>query len=245
MTTATTAPRAPGRVQPSAAHRLVISSSIIAMAADLVWMVIIGVIIPPLAIFAVLTVALAVASRRWPRAAVIGLGLQALLALGGGLEFLRADLSSPSDPFAFLWAVLSGGGRVVVLVGVLMALRNRDLAARRFAVVSLAVLGLAVAGSLLARLTVPSDARQADDVEVVTERVAFPEQVDVPAGGAVLVDNRDPVRHTFTVADTDVDVLIEPGVRRRIPIALAPGTYELICLVPGHESMTGTLEVVR
>lgn len=225
------------------ARRVVVWSSLGGLAADLAWMAVIGEVIPPLAAFGVLTVVLVAVVRRWPRGGVLGLGLVALVAIGGGWPFLLADLANPSDPLAFLWAVASGGSRVVAIVAVILTLTRRDLAARRLAVVSLAVLGVAIVGSLVARFTVSSDVPQAGDVEVVTVDVAFPERVVVPSGGAVLVDNRDPVRHTFTVEGSDLDVLVEPGVQRRIPIDLAPGTYDLVCAVPGHASMTSTLEV--
>lgn len=227
----------------STARRVVVWSSLAALAADVGWMAVIGEVIPPLALFAVLTLALVVAGRRWQRGAVIGLGLLALVAVGGGVEFLLPDLASPSDPFAFLWAVISGGGRVVATSAAVLALTGRDVAARRLAIVSLAVLGVAVVGSLTARLTVSSDALQPGDVAIVAAGVTFPDHVAVPAGRAALVDNRDPVRHTFTVEGTDLDVLIEPGVQRRVPIDLSPGTYQLLCTVPGHEAMTATLEV--
>lgn len=242
MSTATSAATR-GRIEGATAHRVVVWASLAALAADVAWMTLIGAIIPPLALFAVLTVALVLAARRWQRGAVIGLGLLALVAISGGSGFLVADLAHPSDSFAFLWAVISGGGRVVALVAAVLALIHLDQAARRLATVSLAVLAVAVVGSLTARFTVSSDARQDGDVEVVAEAVTFPEHIVVPAGGTVLVDNRDPVRHTFTVEGTDLDVLVEPGVQRRIEIDVSPGTYTLVCTVPGHESMTGTLEV--
>lgn len=243
MSTTITSTTAPRTTPSPTSRRVVTRASLVAVTADLVLMGIIGAIIPPLALLAALTVVLVVAARRWPHVGVVGLSLLALVANGGGLEFLVSDLANPTDPIAFLWAILSGGGRVVVIVATILAFTAGDLAARRLATVSLVVLGLAVLGSLTARLAVTSDASQPDDVEVVTEGVTFPDRVVVPSGGVVLVDNRDPVRHTFTVEDSDVDVLLEPGVQRRIPIALDPGTYDLVCIVPGHESMTSTLEV--
>lgn len=225
------------------ARRVVVIASLAALAADLTFMAIIGAVIPPLAIFAVAVVVAVGATRRWPRAGAIALGLIALLANAGGLSFLLADLSSPSDSIAFLWAVVSGGGRVVVIVAAVLALRDRDGGARRLATAAVALLGIAVIGSVGARLSVSSDARLASDVEVVATGITFPERVSVPAGGAVLVDNRDPVRHTFAIEGTALDVLVEPRVQRRIEIDVPTGTYTFVCTVPGHESMTGTLEV--
>jgi plastocyanin len=227
----------------ASAHRLVVVSSLGAVAADAVLMTVIGGIIPPLTVFALLTLGTVAATRRRPRAGAVALAVLALAANAGGLAFLLADLATPADTIAFLWAVVSGGGRVMVVIGAVFVLTTREVAARRLAATSLVVLGVAVAGSLGARLSVSSDAPQAGDVEVVAAGAAFPDHVVVPVGGAVLVDNRDPLRHTFAIEGTGLDVLVEPRVQRRIEIDVPPGTYTFVCTVPGHESMTGTLEV--
>lgn len=229
--------------EPRGARRVVVVASLAALAADLVWMAIIATIIPPLAIFAVLTLGAVVATRSWPRVGMVMLALLGLVANGGGIGFLVADVTSPSDTLAFLWATVSGGGRVVAIVAAVLAVTRRDHAARGLAIASLALLTLAVVGSLAARLGVATDVAEPGDVEVIAQQVAFPASISVPAGGAVVVDNRDPVRHTFAIAGTDLDVLVEAGVQRRIPIDLAPGSYTILCTVPGHESMTGMLEV--
>lgn len=228
---------------PGSARRVVVIASLAALAADLVWMAIIATIIPPLAIFAVLTLGAVAATRSWPRVGMVILGLLGLVANGGGISFLVADLTSPSDTLAFLWATVSGGGRVVAIVAAALALTRREQAVRGLATASLALLALAVVGSLAARLGVANDIAEPGDVEVIAQQVAFPASVSVPVGGAVVVDNRDPVRHTFALAGTDLDVLVEAGVQRRIPIDLAAGSYTILCTVPGHESMTGSLEV--
>lgn len=229
--------------EPATARRVVVVASVAALAADLVWMAIIATVIPPLAVFAVLTLGAVAATRRWPRAGVVVLALLALAANGGGIAFIAADLTSPSDTLAFLWATVSGGGRVVAIVAAVLALTRLDRAARGLATASVALLVVAVIGSLAARFSVSADAAEPGDVEVIAEDVTFPDRVAVPEGGAVLVDNRDPLRHTFAIEGTDLDVLVEAGVQRRIPIDLSPGTYTYLCTVPGHESMTGTLEV--
>lgn len=244
MSTTTPTTVAPSdTTQGATARRVAVVASLAALAADLVWMAIISAVIPPLAVFVVLTLVAVIATRRWPRAGVVVLALLALVANGGGLPFLLADLASPGDTLAFLWAAVSGGGRVVVVAAAVLALAGRDRAARVLATASLAVLSVAVAGSLAARFTATADAAEPGDVEVVAEDVAFPARVAVPEGGAVWVDNRDPVRHTFAIEGTDLDVLVPPGIQRRIPIDVAPGTYTFVCTVAGHESMTGTLEV--
>lgn len=226
-----------------AAPKLAVTASVVAVAADLVLMVIIGEAIPPLAVFGLLTLlAVALAARR-PRAGLVTLGILAFVAAAGSAPFLAADLSSPSDPIAFVYGVLSGGGRLVALVAVGLALGRRDEAARPVGRASLIILAVAVIFSGVARGTASSDVAQDGDVEVLVSGFEFPEHVTADAGGSLLLDNRDVLRHTFTVEDTGTDILLEPRATRRIPLDLPPGTYTYVCTVPGHESMTGTLEV--
>ena len=70
-----------------------------------------------------------------------------------------------------------------------------------------------------------------------------PEQLEVDAGGAVFVENKDLFRHTFTVEDLDVSEDLGPGQDVRVELSAEPGEYEFICEVPGHEDMDGTLTV--
>lgn len=225
------------------AHRLVVWAAATAAAADLLLMLIIGALIPPLLVFALLTIPAAVAARRRPRAGAVALALIAVLALGGGAPFLISDLANPTDPVAFVYGVLSGGGRTVALTAAVLALLERDRAARALRVGASFVLGLAVVGSITARAMLDAEERQAGDTEVVVADFSFPEEVNVATGATLLLDNRDPIRHTFTIGGTGTDVLLEPGISRRFDVDLPPGTYELTCDVPGHEAMTGTLEV--
>lgn len=86
-----------------------------------------------------------------------------------------------------------------------------------------------------------------DDVLVELEDTAFvPEDLEVPAGPtSFFVDNRDLFWHTFTIEGTDVDVRLASRGTHRVEVDLDPGTYEVVCKIPGHESvgMTGTLRV--
>ena len=60
-------------------------------------------------------------------------------------------------------------------------------------------------------------------------------------GGSLAVDSADPLRHTFTVLGTDVDVELPASRSVRTVVDLPAGTYDYICDITGHESMTGTL----
>ncbi|MDP3892525.1 cupredoxin domain-containing protein [Nocardioides sp.] len=58
-----------------------------------------------------------------------------------------------------------------------------------------------------------------------------------------LVENRDPVRHTFTIEQLGIDVELPAGTNRRVEFTALAGTYAFHCTVPGHESMTGMIVV--
>jgi plastocyanin len=68
--------------------------------------------------------------------------------------------------------------------------------------------------------------------------------IEIASGGTVFVANHDRVRHTFMVEELGIEAGLPPGTPRRVAIGdAAPGEYELICSVPGHEGMTGTRTV--
>jgi plastocyanin len=75
------------------------------------------------------------------------------------------------------------------------------------------------------------------------EEAAFPARIAAATGDTLFVDNRDLFRHTFTVEGTDLDVELPATQGVRIPLELAPGSYEVVCAVPGHEFMQASLEV--
>lgn len=241
QTVARTAPATTDRR--SSASRLVVSASLVAVAADHALMGVVGEIIPPLLVLGAITVAAAALAARRPAAGAATLGVIAIVALIGSAPFLANDLTTPTDPIAFVWAVLSGGGRLAVLIGAALALLRRDALARPVALAALAVLVLAVGGSLIARATVATDSPAPGDVEVVAAGFAYPSTVTVPAGGALYVENRDLVHHDLAVEGTDLHVLVEPRTAKRVGIDLPAGAYTFLCTVPGHEAMVGTLEV--
>ena len=88
--------------------------------------------------------------------------------------------------------------------------------------------------------------RAAGATEVTMKKTKFePETLQAQAGETrqVLLKNSDPGFHTFTIKALGVDAVIGPGSEKLVEIAAAPGTYEYICTIAGHETMKGTLEV--
>lgn len=80
----------------------------------------------------------------------------------------------------------------------------------------------------------------------LVEMAAFsfaPETVTAEEGRVTLrLQNRDTVRHTFTVDDLDVDVNVAPGQYREVSLLLTPGTYRFYC-IPHDPRMEGDLIV--
>lgn len=233
--------------RPNSADLLVRRTTVVAALADLALMAAIGQLIPPLAVFAVLTLLVLVALRRRPAGLTMTLGALALVSNLGGLPFWTADVLHPADTVAFAWVVLSAGSRFVAMAGAVIASRRPETAERGARLTTSAAVGLlaiAVVTTVVARATAASTPAAAGDVAVAIEGFDFPDEpITVASGGSLHVANRDVARHTFSVDGTDLDTTILGGTAARVEVDLPPGTYDLVCLVPGHEAMAGTLEV--
>jgi plastocyanin len=205
-----------------------------------------GHVIPPLATFGAITLVLgAVTLRRRPRWLLIIDAVAALFYLAGSAPFLAANLVHPESPGSFLPEVFVLLGFLTVIGGVVLRLHGAgDLTRRRVVSGALGVAGVATVVSFVAAASVDAEARQHGDVAVVSDRSAFPVEVEVTSAEAVLwLDNRDPFHHTFVIDDADVRAVMPANRSARVPIDLAPGTYRFWCDVPGHESMEGALHV--
>lgn len=162
------------------------------------------------------------------------------------LPFIIEDLAHPESAFGFnttTWPLLTS--IVMVTVGVAAW---RPLAQRSSTVLvwgALTVFGLGLVASLVAALSLEDDVVQAGDVELIAEKVEWaPEEVSTPSGSvAVFVSNEDPVRHTFTIDQLDVNLELPAGTDRRIAFDAPSGTYEFYCSVPGHDGMRGTITI--
>ena len=239
-------PTAP--VVPSTHHgdRFVASALLVTAALLVTYQLLAGHVIPPLAIFAVLTAVLG--SLTWRRRARWLLALDALVAglyLIGSVPFLAANLAHPESPVSFLAEVFLVLALATVLVGVTLRWRGAGDRARRVSVIGVgSIAAIAVIVSLAATANVDADARQDGDVAIVTERSIWPAEVTVPAGASALwVDNSDPFHHTFLIDGTDVREVLPAGSSVRIPVDLEEGEHRFWCDVPGHEAMEGVLHV--
>ena len=219
-------------------------SALVIAGLDLVFLALIAEVVPPLVAGAALT-AVGVALLRFrPRVGVIVLGLTTVVMLIGSMPFAADHLAHPDSGIDWAHAVIGVVGRLVVLVAVVGAWRSgSEAGARRVGVGSLTLLGLVAAVALVATAVTSGDELQSGDVVLEITATEFPDVVTVQTGDVLYVDNQHMFRHTFTVEGTDIDINLPALQGVRVPIDLAPGTYELTCAVPGHEAMTGQLVV--
>jgi plastocyanin len=222
---------------------LAVLAAVVAVA-DLAIQLLAGVI-PPLIVFGVLGLIGVALLRVRPRAGRITLLVLSILGLVGGAPFGLPSLTHTSSPADFLHAVTSIPLRAVVVVSAIAALRGWGGAAatRRAALAGVALL---VVVSGVAVLAAPdSTTAGPDDVVLAVGDLDFVDGDDLAlaAGQRLVVDNTDLIRHTFTVEGTDVDLELPPGRAVAADLDLAAGTYPYVCVVPGHEFMTGTLTV--
>jgi hypothetical protein len=211
---------------------------------DLVFIVLVREVIPPLVVGAVLTAIGIALVRRLPRSATVVLGLTSLLMLVGALQFGAEHLSHPSSGIDFSHAVIGIVGRIVAIAAAVMALRRAvGTGTRRVATASVGALAATLVVAAVATVATSGEAAEAGDVETAIIDHDFADRIEVLSGDTLFVDNREPFRHTFTVEDTSLDVVVPASQAVRIPIDLPPGTYDVICAVPGHESMHTTLSV--
>ncbi|HEY8547044.1 MAG TPA: multicopper oxidase domain-containing protein [Acidimicrobiales bacterium] len=114
-----------------------------------------------------------------------------------------------------------------------------------------AVLALvfAVAALVFNRDGAGDDAAAGGTTSVVelSEFAISPASVTVAEGGSVTVNNTGSTPHDLTVQGTDITTgEIAAGGSATLDLSsLAPGTYDLLCTVPGHSDagMTGTLTI--
>jgi len=70
-----------------------------------------------------------------------------------------------------------------------------------------------------------------------------PTTITVSKGAKLTIDNVGSASHTFTVLNTNIDVVNSAGQSQSITISLKPGTYPFICRFHVNLGMKGTLIV--
>ena len=234
----------PDDTEPSPWLTPLVALTCIAALGDAVVMALIPSLIPPLVAGVVVTLLGIALVRRRPRAAMVVLGLTSVALLLAGIAFLSPHLAHPGSPIDFLHAALAIVGRALAVVAAVGAWRAATISgARRLAVTALGLAGVAVAISGVATLLTDDEAARDGDIPVIIAGSQFPEVVPVERGQTLHLDNQDLFRHTFTVPDADLDVELPASTAARTVVDLPPGSYAVICDIPGHEHMTSILEV--
>lgn len=215
-----------------------------------VWAVLLQVIaravIPPVLIIGLVFLAFVPFLRGQRRWVGLGLAVFALLAVAGNLPGLVDELSNPESAPAFVLTLLSTLGAVLAIVSGTAAFFGwSQQPARAIAVAAVGVFVVGTIASIALFATTDSDVALDSDVAVLAEKVVWePEDVVLTTGSSgVWVENKDGIRHTFTVEELGLDLEVPALKAKRVDIDAAPGTYEIVCTVPGHESMTATLTV--
>lgn len=163
-----------------------------------------------------------------------------LIALLGNLPGTIDELSHPSTAPAFILTLLVVVAAFVVIIsGAAAFWRLSPDPIKALAITGAAVFGVGVLVSLNAAAAVESVDPASSDTQVVAEGVAFDQsEIVVPAGeSGFWVDNRDGIRHTFSIRGTDYEIDVPGLSSQRAEFDLAPGEYEVFCAVPGHEKM--------
>jgi manganese oxidase len=97
-----------------------------------------------------------------------------------------------------------------------------------------------------ASAAVATDAPAAITVTLSEFEIA-PSSIEIAPGGVITVSNAGSAPHDFAIIGTDLATpMLQTGDAHELELGeLAPGTYEVHCSVPGHDSagMTGTLVV--
>lgn len=170
----------------------------------------------------------------------LAMAILGVVALTGNLPGTIDELSHPSSAPAFiltLLVVVAAAGVIVSGTAAFFRLSAKPIRALSYSGGAIFLVGVLVA--LNAAAAVDSVEPGPADVEVVAKGVAFDQsEIVVEAGNSGFwLDNRDGIRHTFTISGTDYEI-DAPGLSaQRAEFDLAPGRYDVFCSVPGHESM--------
>lgn len=225
---------------------LVVWTGMALAGALLVFTALIGAIIPPLIVFAVLYGVAVWLTRRGGRGGTIMSIVLSVLFLGSNAPFIVPSLSVPASTVDFVMTGVLVVLALSNLVSAIAALRSSSTGARAGLMgrATVALLLIVVAIAVVARVTYDSPPAQTGDVELVAQDFEFSTNTIESEGGevSVFVDNKDSALHTFTVEELDVDLQVPGGSTARITFDAAAGSYEFIC-VPHETDMKGTLEV--
>lgn len=202
-------------------------------------------IIPPIAVIGLIYLVFVLLLTGERRKLGLGFGVLSIAILGGNIPFIASDLARPESSPTFVLTLLSLAAVSLAIVGGFGVFFGWTTGPIRGLVIGVAALFLA--GSLTSvAIAVGTDSATAlpSDTVVEAERLVWnPDEISAQAGTGIWINNLDPVHHSFTVPDLDIDIEIPALKAARVDLDVDSGTYRVICTVAGHEAMTGTLVV--
>jgi plastocyanin len=204
------------------------------------------VMIPPVLVVGLIFLAFVPFLKGERRRLGLAYAVVAALALLGNLPSILDELAHPDSLPAFALTLLSFTAALTAIAAGLGAFfRWSPAAIRSLAIAWAAVFVIGAAGSAVVSASAETDVALPADEQVIAEKVTFlPPDLQVESGTAgVWVDNKDGIRHTFTIDELGVDLDIPALKARRVEFQAGPGIYTYRCTVPGHDGMTGTLVV--
>jgi plastocyanin len=247
MSETVTAPEAPAPEKGFSWRSLLRAATIAGIVVTIVVLVLAG-LIPPLVVFIVLWVVGLWLLRRPGKVGPILLLVVFLAYLALNAPFVLPQLMVPASSADFVIALASTLAGVAGVVAAIAVLANRGSAPSGAArALGGVLIGLFVVGVALSiyQNTAYEDAELAEgDVELTTVDVEFSsDTIEGEAGEvSVYVQNDDPILHTFTIDELDVDLDIPAGKSARITFDAEAGEYTFYC-VPHESDMEGTLTV--
>jgi plastocyanin len=184
--------------------------------------------------------------------AVLG-GIFCLLFASDGLDL---SLGNPDSFFDFIFPLFFIAGAILLLSGGIGGLihhfrhsegnSNQTLVTVAKGIVAVvgvlmvisAVLTVVNLGSASASEKEGAAYVKAKDTKFSTDKLS------ASPTGKIAFDNRDPILHTLTIDDLDIDLVVGPGSHEVVTLENAKaGDYIYRCRVSGHEDMAGTLTV--
>lgn len=199
----------------------------------------IGELVPPVLIIGVVFVAFVPFLRTDVRRLSLVVGVLALVALVGNLAPLVDELSNPDSGWAFVPSLFVTLTALVLAVAGVGALRRWSSSPTPVLLGAALVFGIGSLVAVLATASVESDQPLTDDTVIVATGNEFASERLVVSEGpnGFWLDNRDGIRHTFTIRATGFEIDAPGESQQRGDTVLEPGVYEVYCNVPGHENM--------
>lgn len=189
------------------------------------------------------------------------LGIIGAVLVGMALFWTIFGLFAPWSFFDFVPGILVIPGMLITVIAGIGAIRATkrghftpepvDGEKRGLRIVMTVVIALAVVSAVMTFLGKDSVNEADADEVVVLEDFEFPaDEMSLAAGSTVLVRNSDPVLHTFTIEELDIDVVLGPGDEELVEIPAEAGEYILFCQPhtgtpedPGESDMAASLTI--